>query len=205
VGDTGPGGGTVYYVSVSGFTCGATQTSTCHYLEVAPNTWNGGVSDPIVPILATRPQLNGVVDGLAIPGVTPEPTANLTASALGLGYQNTSAIANYSNNSATAAGLVRSYNGGAQNDWYIGDMAELNLLCQWVTGHNADPNTQCSNGSLTSGGFRSGPYWSSSQSMTTSGGVTIYLAYIYYFPAASIATDQFADSVSCPVRPIRSF
>ena len=209
VGDTGPGGGTVYYVSVSGFTCGATHTSTCHYLEVAPNTWNGGVNDPIVPILTTRPQSNGVSDTVAIPGVTPETTTVLSASALGLGYQNTIAIATYSNNNANAAGLVRSYNGGTQNDWYIGDTTELNLLCQWINGANPVLNTQCSSGSPTNGGFRSNPFWSYSQSMSTtlSGGVvvTTYLAYIYYFLPPSINTDQFADSVSCPVRPIRSF
>ena len=201
VGDTGPGGGTVYYVSVSGFTCGATHTSTCHYLEVAPNTWNGGASDPTVPILAARN------DAVAIPGVTPEATANLSASALGLGYQNTIAIASYSNNSVTAAGLVRSYNGGTQNDWYIGDMSELNLLCQWVNGGNADPANQCSSGSLTRGGFTASFYWSSSQWTTTDPNthVTSYGAHIYYFSTAQIASDQFADSVSCKIRPIRSF
>jgi hypothetical protein len=47
VGDTGPGGGIVFYVSASDFTstdstCGA----VCRYLEAAPNTWSGGVEDP---------------------------------------------------------------------------------------------------------------------------------------------------------------
>jgi hypothetical protein len=47
VGQTGPGGGIVFYVSASDFTstdstCGA----VCRYLEAAPNTWSGGVEDP---------------------------------------------------------------------------------------------------------------------------------------------------------------
>lgn len=38
VGDTGPGGGIVFYVQASGgtFTCGSTLASTCKYLEVPP-------------------------------------------------------------------------------------------------------------------------------------------------------------------------
>ena len=47
VGGTGPGGGIVFYVQATGtFACGATLASQCKYLEVAPNTWNGGVADP---------------------------------------------------------------------------------------------------------------------------------------------------------------
>jgi uncharacterized repeat protein (TIGR02543 family) len=36
LGDTGPGGGTVFYVNLDGFACGETDASTCTYLEAAP-------------------------------------------------------------------------------------------------------------------------------------------------------------------------
>jgi hypothetical protein len=49
VGDTGPGGGIVFYVSTSAFDGSADSTcgSTCRYLEAAPNTWSGGLADPL--------------------------------------------------------------------------------------------------------------------------------------------------------------
>ena len=47
VGDTGPGGGGVFYVASTAFTAAGTTCNTaCRYLEAAPNTWNGGVVDP---------------------------------------------------------------------------------------------------------------------------------------------------------------
>jgi protein phosphatase/serine/threonine-protein kinase len=47
VGDTGPGGGIVFYVSASVFTSTESTCGTvCRYLEAAPNTWSGGVVDP---------------------------------------------------------------------------------------------------------------------------------------------------------------
>ena len=49
VDQTGPGGGTVFYYQAAGFSCGASLSSTCYYLEVAPKTWSGGSIDPIKP------------------------------------------------------------------------------------------------------------------------------------------------------------
>jgi hypothetical protein len=37
VGQTGPGGGKIFYSNASGFSCGVTYSSTCTYLEVAPS------------------------------------------------------------------------------------------------------------------------------------------------------------------------
>ncbi|NDC19624.1 MAG: hypothetical protein EBZ87_05080, partial [Microbacteriaceae bacterium] len=46
VGDIAPGGGKVVYVNQAGFACGVDLTSTCHYMEAAPQTWSGGLADP---------------------------------------------------------------------------------------------------------------------------------------------------------------
>jgi hypothetical protein len=40
VGDTGPGGGKIFYVATTPFACGPTRAATCTYLEAAPNGWN---------------------------------------------------------------------------------------------------------------------------------------------------------------------
>ena len=52
VGDRGPGGGIVYYVSANNFTStGSNCNTTCRYLEVAPAGWNNGAvvaDDPVL-------------------------------------------------------------------------------------------------------------------------------------------------------------
>lgn len=45
-GDKGPGGGTIVSAVFAGFPCGAGMASTCHYIEMAPNTWCGASADP---------------------------------------------------------------------------------------------------------------------------------------------------------------
>ena len=40
LGDTGPGGGKVFYVATNQFTCGVTLMAKCLYLEAAPAGWN---------------------------------------------------------------------------------------------------------------------------------------------------------------------
>ena len=49
VGDTGPGGGIVFYVSPTPINAAAGISDGGKYLEAAPNTWNGGTSDPALP------------------------------------------------------------------------------------------------------------------------------------------------------------
>ena len=46
VGDIGPGGGIVFYVTATPFTSDASCGSNCLYLEMAPKNWYGGSSDP---------------------------------------------------------------------------------------------------------------------------------------------------------------
>jgi hypothetical protein len=46
IGDTGPGGGTIFYETSTAFACGPTLSETCNYLEAAPSNWFGGDEDP---------------------------------------------------------------------------------------------------------------------------------------------------------------
>jgi len=111
VGDTGPGGGKVFYVLAGGFSCGVTRSATCRYLEIAPTNWNGG-TDPQRPWAQSSP-----VDYTS---------ANITLSALlGFGALNTKAIIDQgnSNTGTSAAALAASYspvvNGSTVNDWFL--------------------------------------------------------------------------------------
>jgi len=195
-GDLGPGGGTIYYYSSSGFDCGPSQTDTCNYLEVAPKTWNGGSSDPLVAMLATRN------DSLDIPGVAQESTFNRSNAGRGLGYKNSLAFTNFVNSSASVgAGLVATYRGGSKSDWYVPSSTEMNLLCQWAFGLTQNPTSACSGSTLLNGGFTAWPYWTSSQWTDGSGH---FAGYIQYFDSGSTNTDQWGDG-NIALRPIRAF
>ena len=79
VGDTGPGGGIVFYVASGTFTqtgaTGSMCTNTCKYLEAAPTNWlSGTVGDP------RRPWSTGANQSTAVSGAD--------ATGIGSGYQN---------------------------------------------------------------------------------------------------------------------
>ena len=142
VGDTGPGGGIVFYVHASGtFACGATLASTCKYLEAAPTTganswtdaryvWSGNTSDLI--------------------GSTAQ------GQAIGTGYKNTEAIVTQSGGGTTvnkAGTIARAYRGpNSLSDWYLPSKDELNELFLKKD---------------TVGGFSTDYYWSSSEGGAT--------------------------------------
>ena len=196
LGDTGPGGGKVFYVHASGtFACGETLGSTCKYLEVAPNTWSGGSGDP------TKLWAIPTYQSADVSSITNDASAYNNALGIGLGYKNSLAIVAQGNNTTTAAGAARAYAGGSQSDWYLPTTAELNLLCQWSRNVAQNVAANCTGGTLNtgtgaSGGFYNLPYWSSSEWSATdpwtqnfnAGGQNFYLkGYAYH------------------VRPVRAF
>jgi hypothetical protein len=162
VGQTGPGGGTVFYVATSPFACGPTRSETCTYLEAAPSGWNTG-SDPTKPWADyTHADVSGVGNDAA---------AYNDALGVGLGYKNSLAIVIQNGAGTTyAAGAARAYTGGSKTDWYLPTTAELNLLCQWNRGVAPNVTTACSGGSINSATYGAGAagfvelyYWSSSE------------------------------------------
>lgn len=168
VGNTGPGGGIVYYVNTAGFACGPTLAATCKYLEVAPSGWNTG-ADPAKPWAVTANQSTGVTD------ITDEASVNNSSTGIGLGYKNSLAVVaqNGAYNATSnnyAAGAARAYAGNSKSDWYLPTTAELNLLCQWGRNVTQVVGTACTGGTLNtgtgaSGGFVEGFYWSSSENV----------------------------------------
>jgi hypothetical protein len=141
VGNTGPGGGIVFYVQASGgtFACGANLASTCKYLEAAPTlgtnawtdvgrTWATNVND----------NWNKVVSGA-------------DGTAIGSGYQNSlDIVAQTGNVAATSAAVeARAYRGPNNlSDWYLPSKDELNQL--YIR-------------RATVGGITTNYYWSSSE------------------------------------------
>ena len=177
IGDTGPGGGIIFYYLAGGFNCGAGFTSTgsptggaCHYLEVAQETWSGGSADP-TKVWAVTAKAGSNVAGIA----DDSPVAYNNPLAIGLGYKNSDLIVTQNGsvyNASTnnyAAGAARAYTGGSKSDWYLPTTAELNLLCQWARNVTQVVTTACTGGTLNSGtgassvAFVAYLYWSSSE------------------------------------------
>jgi hypothetical protein len=200
VGETGPGGGTVFYVSATNFTSTGSDCGTsCKYLEYAPIGW----------IVSTTP--SGQTNCPFIPGTnTTDPgcsmftsgslgTYNGTATAIGSGLANTIAITAVGTGATAgnAAPVTRAFRGGGKSDWFLPSFNELNELCKYArqqtTGNTA---TQCTSANSLRTGFTSGYYWSSTQVNGT-------LSYYQNFTdgARGNRTKDERDSV----RPVRAF
>ncbi len=147
VGNTGPGGGTVFYVASSTFTSiGSACNTACKYLEAAPIGW----------ITANTPtgQFNCGDSGTSTSdpmcpwsGNTTEAIGS-TGTAVGTGFANTSAMIAQSNTVGKAGTVARAFQGGGKTDWYLPSQDELNLMFDQQT---------------TIGGLSLGVYWCSSE------------------------------------------
>jgi hypothetical protein len=113
LGDTGPGGGIVFYVQT------ATAAAPWRYMEAAPNTWSGGVSDPVARWCS---EINNEVALLT----TGTQVSVQTLTAIGSGFQNTKMMLGTC--TFGAANAAASYNGGGKSDWFLPSKDELNLL-----------------------------------------------------------------------------
>ena len=118
LGDTGPGGGKVFYVHTSGtFACGPTLTSTCKYLEAAPTT---GTSAWVDQNYLWSGNTTGLI-GSSASGVS-----------IGTGYSNTLAIVGQSgggDTSGRAATVTRAYRGpNSLSDWFLPSQNEVYQL-----------------------------------------------------------------------------
>ncbi|CAN2210132.1 Concanavalin A-like lectin/glucanases superfamily [Candidatus Nanopelagicaceae bacterium] len=110
VGDTGPGGGKVFYVA-------ATEQSWGRYLEAAPANWSGGADNQASNVTKWC-EASPTIDGTTLSGFW---------NGLGLGYDNT-----YDTrlNVCTGGAIynARAYRGGGFTDWYVPNNTELALM-----------------------------------------------------------------------------
>ena len=147
VGDTGPGGGIVFYVDLN-------RPAGSRYFEAACVGWqndcDGTTADPLA---------EWGCNGTLISGAG--------GHAIGTGEQNTADIVTDCPTSGIAAHLANDLVLGGQTDWFLPSKDELNALCKWAFSDTA--NTVCNNNgsgglSLTGvGGYSTDFYLSSSE------------------------------------------
>jgi hypothetical protein len=204
LGETGPGGGKVFYYSAAGFNCGASFTSTgsptgglCHYLEHAAAGWDGTALDPYMYWSANMTTSVGA-----------------TSTEIGSGFKNSELMrinsgTLYHNDGTPYAGAyIRSKTLGGKSDWYLPSKDELNQLCKWARDLPATtPSTPCDGTAGTASNIQSSGagnpvtgwvadhYWSSSESEASKAHSRDFRGNTYYFGKVW----RFI------VRPIRSF
>jgi hypothetical protein len=181
VGQTGPGGGTIFYVALSPFACGPTRSASCTYLEAAPSGWNRG-AEPTRTWAQSTP-VN--YQSTSVNNASSPETA--TATAIGWGYRNTRAIILQGNTdtATSAAALADSYtatvSGVTYDDWYLPSKDELSQL--FLQRSNV-------------GGFAADYYWSSSEPVAVNAWVQDF------FEGTQINYRKFYSNY---VRPVRAF
>jgi hypothetical protein len=138
LGNTGPGGGKVFYVQTP------TAAAPWRYMEAAPNTWSGGSADPELKWCSNTSDF--------VPNLLTGVTATVqTSQAIGAGYTNTQKMLRGC--TFGAANAAAAYNGGGKSDWHLPSKDELNQL------HLQRANV---------GGFEETEYWSSTELVTNS-------------------------------------
>jgi hypothetical protein len=176
VGDRGPGGGIVYYVSATNFTStGSTCNTTCRYLEVAPATWQSAgisvasdtyyrMSDNITVATGQNTVTAGTESGFV---------GEKFNWKIGQGFYNTSVMKVAGATSAAQAKVLAYAGGSTAGQWFIPSMNELNELCKYARGQTTGVLTVActSSGTLKTtanagtdlGGFGGDYYWASSE------------------------------------------
>ena len=114
MGDTGPGGGTIFYVDMA-------RPAGSQYFEVACAGWSDGVcgGDDLAD-----PQAEWGCSETLIPGAD--------GIAIGTGEQNTTDIANGCTDAGIAGKLAHDLTLGGQTEWFLPTQDELNALCKWA-------------------------------------------------------------------------
>ena len=181
VGDTGSGGGKVFYVASGTFTqtgaTGAMCSTYCKYLEAAPTSGSSAWTDADYAWSGNTNTLIG---------------ASAQGTAIGNGYANTLAIVGQSSggNTAGKAGTAsRAYLGpNGKTDWFLPSKDELHEL-------RLQRTVTAANGF---GGNKN--YWSSTEISATN-------ARYLYFDSETLFTTEHSKSLASgiAVRPIRAF
>jgi hypothetical protein len=188
VGDTGPGGGIVFYVHRNGTfaSIGSDCGASCKYLEAAPADLKGGVEDGF-----EFEWCSGTESELGV-----------SATEIGTGMANTTTAA--ATCTSGAIQVAADYVNNGKTDWHLPSMVELYKLCKYAfqqsTGDKSEFCLGEDSGPLRTGSLRTGfsadYYWSSSE---FSAGTAWYHNFLSGSPSDHL------KSATLRVRPVRAF
>jgi hypothetical protein len=144
LGNTGPGGGKVFYVAPTTFTCGANLELTCKYLEASPIAYNSEIlvksatSAMACYAYNSTTGTSNCINNSIYSGTT-QGSSRSAAYAIGSGLANTNQIyarlttAGGSSSSTYAAGVAYDYSttvsGTTFTDWYLPSENEIAQMC----------------------------------------------------------------------------
>ncbi len=172
VGNTGPGGGIVFYVRAGGGTftsTGSDCNTACKYLEAAPTDHAQRMS--IVPETVTACYAEGSDGGTSdcrtnsiYSNTAGQAASRLAQTSIGKGMENTNHIharlttAGGAARDTYAAGVAWAYTNNGKTDWHLPSKDEVNQMCKWQRGQAwVSDATICDNtGALNSGPGASG-------------------------------------------------
>jgi len=199
VGNTGPGGGVVFYVAASNFTSiGSTCNTECKYMEAATTDQSTGIVWATTATSCYNSgstsstndcQANSIYSGSS----AEQAASRIAAKAIGKGMENTNqaysrlTTAGNATTSTYAAGIAWAYTNNGKNDWFLPSKDELyELFLERVS----------------VGGFSTGTYWSSSEQVVDS----LSRAWAYGFAMGFLrGSDPAKFFTFMYVRPVRAF
>ena len=200
LGETGRGGGIVFYVSATPFSspgsdCDRNGASVCKYLEAAPVVQSTGLVWATTAaacynadsVSSTNDcQSNSIYSGTA----AEQAASEIASEAFGMGMSNTNQIyarlttAGGASTSSYAAGMAWAYSNNSKTDWFLPSRLELNQLCRYAWSLTQDNTaTTCTGGTTILSPFVSaGRYWMSTENGLINGtghwfGGTTHLPY----------------------------
>jgi len=179
VGDTGPGGGIVFYVQAAGgvFTSiGSDCNTACKYLEAVPADQSTGIVWATTAAFCypdnsstgnQNCQTNSIYSGLT----AAQSASRTAATAIGAGMANTNQIyarvttaSAVANTTLYASGIAFDYAYNGKTDWHLPSKGELNELCKYARQQTTgDTATVCTSSGTFRSGFAIALYWSSSE------------------------------------------
>ena len=216
VGERGPGGGIVFYVSAAKFSSpGSACGSSCKYLEVAPSTWQSAgatVANDGDYVYSNNTTVASAQDNTTAgteSGLSNGPVIEKFNWKIGQGFYNTSVMKVSGATSAAQAAVLAYAGSSVAGQWFLPSMNELNELCKYAWGQATGvPTVACvGSGTFKStasaggdlGGFVSSFYLSSTESNTNKVNDALNIR----FNSAAIGT--YVKTYAMAVRPIRAF
>ena len=198
IGNTGPGGGVVFYVAALNFTSnGSTCATECKYMEAATTDQSTGIvwattATSCYNSGSTTDNNNCEANSIYLGSSSEQAASRISAKAIGKGMENTiQAHSRLTKGGAAtntyAAGIAWAYTNNGKDDWFLPSKDELyELFLERVS----------------VGGFSTDSYWSSSEQVVDS----LSRAWAYGFASGTMGgpADP-AKFLTAYVRPVRAF